>query len=227
MLKNNRLIIVAAVVIVFLLAGGAVYLKLSKTAVNPQNQTANASPTPKPTQAGKSPMKSLIDLLSQNQSLHCTFNNTTANGGVYQGTIYVANGNMRGNFSTTENNKETFANVIRKENETYVWTNNSKTGFKMTVSIQDLSNNTQANQYVNSSEKINYSCFPWTVDNSMFIPPANIQFTDVTSLMPHGSSAPFVSPSATSGTQTASPCDQITDPTAKAACLNAMHQNGY
>jgi hypothetical protein len=63
---------------------------------------------------------------------------------------------------------------------------------------------------------------PWTTDNSLFTPPANIKFTELpSSMMPKA---------AVTGTQTTPSnkgylCDGITDPEAKAACVNSM--GGY
>lgn len=213
-LMNTKLLAIAALVILLLGAGGLYFLSQNK----PQTQdTTNKAAT----ESEKSSGKSLMDLISLGQNQRCTF--STANeGGSTEGTFYVSQGNVRGDFKVkTSQGKESQMSMIRSGDTNYMWGSDLQTGIKMKLSLEDLSKNTQANQYssVDPSAKADYNCMPWTVDSSLFTPPSNVKFTDLSSMMDKMQGP--------TGTQTGSgsnPCDQITDPEDKTACENAMQQ---
>lgn len=222
MFKNKTLVIVAVVIILALL-GGAAYLSLSKSSTN-QGITAKvtSAPTTSPTSANPANNTTLAGLLALGQNLRCSFNVKATSGESTQGTFYVSNGNMRGDFVMKNTaGKENQMSMIRNGNENFIWGPALPTAIKMNLSLDKLAANAQTSQFGNVNQKTNYNCVPWSVDASLFTPPANIKFTDIGQMM---------APQATTGTktpQTASPCDQISDPTTKASCLKAMNNNGY
>jgi hypothetical protein len=218
---NTKNIAIAAIVIVLLLLlGAAGYLMLSKNTA----KTLKTAPkeTVVPTKTGQT-TKSLMDLLSLGQNLRCTFDTTGTTGTSTKGTVYVSGTKIRGDFTITDKTgKEQQTSMIRVGDTNYVWGSTLPNGIKMTLSLDKISGNTQASQYFNPSQKTNYNCLPWSVDATLFTPPSNIKFTDMTSLL---------APKETvTGTQTKTgatdPCSQITDPTAKTACENALKQSG-
>lgn len=204
---NTKVIGVIAALILLLGAGGAYFLSQNKTTSN-----TDSSQTPTTTESKSS---SLLDLLSAGKNQRCTFKTSTSTS-VSEGTFYIANGKMRGDFKTTVDGKTEEMSMIRDGDTNYIWGSSLETGIKMTIAIDKLSENQQASQFVNPDAKLDYNCMPWTTDSSLFTPPSNVKFTDMTSL---------VAPK-TTGTQTTekstSYCDQITDAAAKAACVNAM-----
>ena len=214
MFKNKTLVIVAVIVILALL-GGAAYLSLSKSSKN-QKETAKVTPAPT-TSATSANNTTLAGLLALGQNLRCSFNtNETSTETSTQGTFYVSNGNVRGDFVVkSADGKENQMSMIRNGDESYIWGPSLPTGIKMKLSLDQFTKNQQASQFANVNQKTNYNCIPWNVDASLFIPPANVTFTDVTSMIP------LTSPTGAK-TQTASPCNQITDTTAKAACVKAL-----
>ena len=219
MFKNKTLVIVAVVVVLALL-GGAAYLSLSKSSTN-QGLTVKTTSSPT-TSANGANNTTLAGLLALGQNLRCNFNVKATNGGTTQGTFYVSNSNMRGDFvMKNTDGKENQMSMIRNGDENFIWGPGFPTAIKMNLSLDKLAANAQASQFGNVNQKTNYNCVPWNVDSSLSTPPANIKFTDVGQMM---------APQATTGTknpQTASPCDQISDPTTKASCLKAMQNNGY
>jgi hypothetical protein len=224
MFKNKTLVIVAAVIILLLL-GGAAYLTLSKSSTN-QPVTAKTTPAPT-TSANPGNNTTLAGLLALGQNLRCSFNVNGTNGGTTQGTFYVSNGNVRGDFvMKTADGKENQMSMIRIGDENYIWGSALPRGIKMKLSLDQLSKNAQASQFSSVNQKVDYNCAPWSVDSSLFALPTNVTFTDITSMMPVASPATGTGPQ----TQTQgnpNPCAAITNPTAKAACENAMHNNGY
>lgn len=204
---NTKIIGVVAALILLLGAGG-LYLS--------QNKSANkTSETPTPTKT-ESKSSSLMDLLNLDKNQRCTFK-TTASGSSTEGTVYIAAGKIRGDFKTTVNGKDEEMSLIRDGDMNYIWGSSLKTGIKMKVSLEDLSKNQQTSGFIDANNKLEYNCMPWDTDSSLFTPPSNIKFTDMSSLiMPK-----------TTGTQTdtqksTSYCDQLKDEAAKASCLNAI-----
>jgi len=206
MFKNKALVIVAAVVILALL-GGAAYLTLSKSSTVPQ-QATTVQEQPKASPSGVT--GTLKSLFGKNQYCTITYPN---NGG--SGTVYVSGQKFRGDFTTKiADGKETTSQVVSDGVYTYVWSSESPTGIKMKIDVTSPTASAQTGNF-NLDQQVGLNCSPWVVDASKFTIPTNIQFTDLSSM---------IAPKATSGTQTQgnSPCDQISDPTAKAACVNAM-----
>lgn len=204
-------IVIAAIILLGL--GGFLFLGKNGTS---KNQVAQITPTPTVTENATA-QNSLLDLLTGGKTQSCTFSYAGTDGAKTAGTIYISGTKMRGDISTTTtSNKESKITMIRDGDTTYVWGSDLPTGIKMTVSADDLKTNTQANQYLNTTQKTNYKCSPWSVDSSMFSVPTNIKFTDISSMMKG-----IVSPTGTAQTGS-DPCASITDPTTKAACENAI-----
>ncbi len=204
MFKNKTLVIVAAVVILALL-GGAAYLTLSKSSTAPEQTTGQE-------QSKASPVGvtgTLKSLFGKNQYCTITYPN---NGG--SGAVYVSGNKFRGDFTTKiAGEKETTSQVVSDGIYTYIWSSESPTGIKMKLDVTSPAAGAQTGNF-NLDQEVGLNCSPWEVDASKFTVPANIQFTDLSSM---------VAPKANNGTtQTASPCDQISEPTAKAACVKAL-----
>lgn len=203
---NTKIIGIVAAIILLLGAGGAYFLSQNKTATN-----TNQSPTPTTT---KNKTSSLLDLLNLGKNQRCSFK-TTASGNQTEGTIYIAEGKMRGDFKTTVEGKQQEMSMIRDGDMNYIWGASLKEGIKMKVSLDELSKNEQAGQFINPDDKLDYNCMPWATDSSLFSPPSNVKFTDMSSL---------IIPKTTgvkTNTLPSSYCDQLTDQTAKDACLKA------
>jgi hypothetical protein len=204
---NTKVIGVIVALLLLLGVGGAYFLSQNK----PTTQTTD---TPATTTTEKK-SSSLLDLLSLGKNQRCTFK-TASEGSSTEGTVYIAEGKMRGDFKTTVDGKAQDMSMIRDGDTSYIWGSSLPTGIKMTISLDELSSNQQTGQVVNPSDKLDYSCIPWNTDASLFTPPSNIKFSELpSSILP------------TTGTKTgtqgsSSYCDQITDAAAKAACQKAL-----
>jgi len=209
MLKNKGLVVAIAVILLALL-GGVAYMKFAKSSTTPQQVIVQEQPKASPTGV----TGTLKSLFGKNQS--CTINYPN-NGG--SGTVYVSGKKFRGNFTTKiAGEKEVTSQVVSDGVYTYVWSSESPTGIKMKIDVTSPSAGAQTGNF-NLDQEVGLNCLPWIVDTSKFTIPANIQFTDLSGI---------VQPKTTSGTtktQTASPCDQITDATTKTACLKALNGN--
>jgi len=162
----------------------------------------------------------LSALVAAGNPVTCTFSTTTAQG-TEEGTIYVADGKVAGDFTMNGTQGPTQAHMIMQDQTNYFWTSAGTQGFKSAVTATSSSGSSQ--QGVSYSEPADYACQPWTADESKFTLPANITFMDM-SAMTHGA-APAAPGGATSvqGTQgQCAACGELSG-TQKAACLAALH----
>lgn len=190
----------------------------------------NSSKSPVTTQTAKpqnnnSINGSIASLLSGGKNVNCSITYPDNKG---TGTIFVSDKKFAGDFTTKDaSGKETIGHTISDGTNIYVWSAAMTTGIKMNlVDAKNTAQNTQNTQSFDVNQKVGLNCSPWLPDNSKFTVPTNIKFQDVSQLLkqfqPQATTAPKT------GTQTgSSPCDQITDPTAKTACVNALKGQGY
>lgn len=203
---NTKIIGVTVAVILLLGAGGAYFLSQNKTAIQ-----TNVVSTPTVTENKTS---SLLDLLNLGKNQQCTFKTTTS-GSKTEGTFYIAQGKMRGDLKTTVDGKEQEMSMIRDGDMNYIWGSSLTTGIKMKLSLDEISSNKQTSQYINTSDKLNYDCKDWRVDSSLFTPPVDIKFTDLSAMMEKTKET-------TKTTPNTSVCDAIEDEAAKASCIKAL-----
>ncbi len=111
----------------------------------------------------------------------------------------------------------------------YVWTAENPMGMKFKSETMEnppaqtqtgtAAGATNGSVYIN--QQVNMNCSPWAVDESVFVPPANVQFTDFSQSLKNAQDLQK------------SPCEAITDPAVKAACVSATSgkaptpQSGY
>lgn len=218
MVKNIGIIIAAVILILVVVVSGYLILNYSKP---PTQSTKTASQQTKPANSASG---SILSLLSGGKTTYCTIAYPDNKG---TGTVYVSDKKFAGQFSMKDaNGKEIVSNTVSDGTYVYVWTSAMSGGIKMKLDLaKNASQNVQTTQGVNLNQNVNLKCTPWIPDNSKFVVPANIKFQDVSGLLQQFAPSGAVSPS---GVQTqTSPCDQISDPTAKAACVKALQGQGY
>jgi len=219
--KNQIITTIALIVIIVLGIGG--YMVYGQNA----NQTNNSNTkTPEPTKS-QSLESSITDLFTSGQSKLCTFDTKTDKGQT-TGTVYVNKEMAKADFAMTDNGKSTMTHLIRNGNSFYIWGDSFPTGIKMTMDINEMGSKMQASNYAafNPNEKVSYSCKDWAVDESLFTPPTDLKFTDLSSMMPK-TTGTMMQKNATGMPSKTNPCAAITDATAKAACESALKNQGY
>jgi hypothetical protein len=208
--KNIAVIIAAVILILVLAISGYLILNYAKPSAQP-NKTASEQ-----TQPANSVSGSILSLLSGGKTVYCTIAYPDNKG---TGKIYVSDKKFAGEFSIKDaNGKEITSNTVSDGTYVYVWSSMMTNGVRMKLEdIKGTAQNVQSAQSVDLNQNVNLKCSPWTVDNSKFTAPTSIKFQDVSDLLQQAQ------PTAGATTQgTTSPCDQITDPTAKAACVKAL-----
>ncbi len=218
---NKKIIwIIVAVVIVALAAYFLLKGKGSQNNNNVASDTTNASSQAN-ANVSASEQTSLKALLASGKSQKCTFEETTA-AGKSQGTVYVASGKMRGDFSATVEGKAQTSHMIVDNQTSYIWVDGMNTGFKMKTDASAQANanaNTQA-ESVDPNKNMSFHCGNSSADASMFDLPANIQFSDMTSLTAPATNLNAAA-GAGAGADAAAACAKLSEP-AKTQCLAAL-----
>ncbi|MEX0895782.1 MAG: hypothetical protein WDZ94_02480 [Patescibacteria group bacterium] len=129
---------------------------------------------------------SLKELLTLGRNIACTFTSTT-DASTTTGNVFVTNQGerMRGDFQTTDDNEEVYDSHIISDGEfTYLWMDSQDQGYKMSIDPEDdsifPSTEEEAEDIATIDENadVSFSCNSWSPDQSMFVPPSDIEFID-------------------------------------------------
>ncbi len=161
-MNNKLLLAVSGVVIV----GVAAYVMM-------RGPTSDS-----PLGGGKMSMKSL---LASATAQKCTFT-STAGGSNTSGTVYVASGKMRGDFNSLVNSKNEKSHMIVSDNTSYVWAEAFPQGMKM--SFANMESKGADKNAVSVNDQVDFSCTPWSADQSMFAIPGGVVFNNIDAMMP-------------------------------------------
>lgn len=226
-MQNKTLLAIVAVAAVILLGAGGLFLfSKNKTASTP-NSTVAKNATEQKEMAGEGSIK---DIFTNGANKKCTFDVKSENGET-MGTIYNSGKNAYGEIQVKTTNKTQKTFVIRDNETFYMWGDSFPTGIKMTLSLDEMAgklsgvesgNQTTVTPSVNSD----FKCSDWTVDSSKFKVPANVKFTDMSSVTnmntkPTGTSQ---TTGAMEGSSQCSICNSLSG-AAKTACLTQFSCN--
>lgn len=132
---------------------------------------------------------SMQDLMVRGKSTKCTFDMLDENS-VNRGKsiIYTAGGKIYSEVDfEDENGKWKKAYTIINGDWSYVWTDiTPQQGVKMNIAdIKNIGDNDQKDSETAKEirKKMNYKCRPWISDNSKFVPPSDIVFKDMSTMM--------------------------------------------
>jgi hypothetical protein len=216
-MKNIGIIIAAVVILLLVAVGGVLLLKYSKAPAQPTSTTNTKAIE---TQSSNSITGTIKDLMGKTEVCAISYPNSEI-----KGTIYVSGNKFRGDFTIKRDGTVISAgNAISDGTYLYAWNSATSMGIKMKVNAIPTAPDGKP-QGVDINQKINLNCSPWIVDNSKFTIPSDIKFTDMTQTI-QKVAVPTTVTAPKTGTGT-SPCDQIADPTAKAACAKALQGQGY
>ena len=168
---NKKILIVIGI----LLLGGGIgaYLFMSKgtsSTIPDGQQTATSSEA--------SAQKSLKDLIGLGQSQECTFSMSEGN----SGTVYIASGKMRGDFTTTSEGQTTISHMLVDGNTSYLWMEGQDMGYKFSVDTSAQEQGETSQGSVDLDQKADYSCKAWRADSSVLALPEGVEFKDMSQL---------------------------------------------
>ncbi|OGH08475.1 MAG: hypothetical protein A2152_04015 [Candidatus Levybacteria bacterium RBG_16_35_6] len=220
-MKNKIIIIV--IVLILIVAGFLGYTKLAgKSSINPTVSIETQDNNKENGITG-----TIKGLLEKNLTQKCTITYPDNQG---TGTIYVSGKKFSGDFTINLEGQKITSHTISDGVYFYSWADNSTTGIKMMLSEAEKNTaptGTEEQQKTGLNEEVKYSCSGWSLDQSKFTPPSNITFSDFSNLIPKTTGSTEKNPTMNEEEKAGnSICDQITDPTAKASCLNAIQSSG-
>lgn len=164
-------------------------------------------------------MSSISELLAQNQNLMCTYSGTDEQGNANSGLVYLSDGRMSGNFSLRAPGEDAIASrLINDGQHQYSWLEGEDEGVKISLEQIDVQSNgdTQSQEpasSVDQDQDYNFQCEEWSVDESRFSPPGDIDFVDFSQQIEEALQSQEQNSEALEEA-----CAQISDAGARAAC---------
>lgn len=163
---------------------------------------------------------SINELLAQNKNLTCTFSDTDEQGNANSGTVYLAGGRMSGDFSLRAPGEDTInSHLINDGQSQYSWQEGENDGVK--ISLEQITANQpsedtpseESSSNVSQDEDYNFECQEWSVDESRFSPPGDINFIDYSQQIEEAQQTQEANSEALEEA-----CAQISNVEARAAC---------
>ena len=181
-MQNNALLYgIGALVVVALGAGAWMYMGgTPRENTNEERAQEDGTQTEGQPQTQRTALTSLRNSQSPQR---CTFS-TVADTTRTTGTVYVAEGKMRGEFTTTMDDQTIESYMIVEGNTSYVWSDAMPQGVKMSFDAMAAQSEGGVAQGVDPNAAVDYSCSPWVVQASMFALPSGIVFQDMSAFMP-------------------------------------------
>ena len=176
-------------------------------------------------------MNSLRDLIGASVPQKCTFSSEDAESGKSEGTTYIAGGKVRSDFTNVVSGKTTTSHMITDSKTSYIWEEGQKTGVKMTIEEPekgeaDIPTSTESEgAQTDLDQKMDYKCSAWLPDSSLFNPPSDVTFTDLSEMFKAPTPAPAASGAGSSDNQSScSYCNALSGDD-KTQCLAALNCN--
>jgi hypothetical protein len=171
-MKTNNLVII--LIVVLIAAGGIFFISQRKPVTQP-NQNSNPVSENKTEEKKTGLFQSIKDAISKSMSLKCEYTDEKSKMIVYiKGTMIRFDGAWRG-----QNNGTT----IMKNNKIWSWNSDKKEG--IIIPMQENKDNKQgvnSEQFINDLETQKQHCQVTVVSDSLFKPPADIKFNDLSKL---------------------------------------------
>lgn len=186
---------ITVVVILLLVAATGYYFfnnDQSKTSVAVKEQNSVAD-TPLDTPTNERGMGSLMSLMGLGQNTLCTFSYVDeSTGQTSSGEFYYDGGSNKFRVdSTTEADGTMFVtHMINDSESSYMWSEGSGETFAIRMSA-DVNTDSSVQEYdtdgpnepLSMDQEVDYDCNSWRVDNSVFVPPADVEFMDMAGMM--------------------------------------------
>ena len=107
-----------------------------------------------------------------------------------EGTFFTSDGKIRGDFlvPSPDLTGQVLSSMILDGSMMYAWTEIEGEAYGMKVDVSQFSQDgVETNEPVSMDKEVRYECKPWlSVDNSVFIPPTDVLFQDMSQLLQSG-----------------------------------------
>jgi hypothetical protein len=131
--------------------------------------------------------------------------------------VYVSGKKMHAQFTTSVAGQSMTTNVINTGSENFIWGKSAMGDMAMKFAVDPEQADAQSAQQFNLDQDVNYKCSPWRFDETMFEPPADIKFSDMSAMMKQA--MPSSVDMESFANQQCVACAQIGDGNAKQECL--------
>ncbi len=216
--------IVVALVIFLLGVGAVFFMKYSGDTEKSTTESISLGNSSESSDS-QSVSGTFMDLLALGESYQCTFETVDESGNQTSGMVYVAGSGdkLRGEFTINTPEDTTYdAYILRDGTYNYLWSSQEPQGFKTAISEEDeglFSDDKEGNTGygVDDEANVDFNCDKWRVDNSKFVPPSDVEFTDFSQMMQN------VTDEVTQSTNLdCSVCDQVPEGQARTQCLTTL-----
>jgi len=213
-------IVIAIIAIVVVAAGAFFFLRSGSSETNQTQDTSEMV-----NESGNMVSGTFMDLLALGQNYQCTFQTVDGDGNETSGVVYTANGGelLRGEFQINSTDGSFYdAHILRDGTYNYLWSSQQAQGFKTEISAteglfgSDNESEGETDYGIDDNATVDFDCDSWRVDNSMFVPPSNIEFADFTQMMTE------VQESLEQSGLDCSICDQVPAGDARSQCLSSL-----
>ncbi|MCR4263996.1 MAG: hypothetical protein NUV98_04750 [Candidatus Roizmanbacteria bacterium] len=218
----NKGLLIALIAGGVLVLGVAAFFFMNRESVS---DTMPGSNPPSNSKTSANQPQSLRALMQLGSNQTCTFSDTESQS---EGTVYIAGGNVRGDFSSELTDSEMVSHMIVTDETMYMWVDGQTSGFKMSLTeLEEAQDDTALNEQnspksVDIDKQIDYECSSWRVENSVFTPPSTIEFTDFSEMME--SAEGMMEESDTDTSDQCAVCANLPD-SAKQQCLDSFSCN--
>lgn len=161
------------------LAIGVIGFVLTRPDAQTSSKTSSSSSSKQANKQTNEESKSgpLSEFLAAGDEKKCTYSDERGSG-----TMYFSKSRLRNDIQSTKDGKTSEGHMIVTEAVQYIWFDNQQSGLKFAFSKTDA-NPQAANQGgLDATTTYNFSCSSWAGDESFFVPPSTITFTDLTQL---------------------------------------------
>jgi|CXWL01.1.fsa_nt_gi hypothetical protein len=171
-MNTNVLIGLVALIVV---VGGGAWLLSSKGADAPEGATSD-------TQEVSEGSGSFGEMIARAGSWTCTVS-TFVEAAPSEGTTYISNGMIRADFTSRPQalgGQEVSSHMIQADGYIYTWSDMAPSGMKMLIpKDQQAVAGGDAVGTVGADAQVEYSCLPWTLDSTKFVPPSTVSFMEL------------------------------------------------
>lgn len=123
---------------------------------------------------------SFSDLIEKDLDLACDFEMVSSDTkAAVAGTIYISEGKLRADFAMEQAGEVYESHFLHDDTHSYTWTTSSLGTFAFMSPLDGTSgagDTATVNRNIDFSQEVDYECRVWTVDEAVFLPPADVEF---------------------------------------------------
>jgi uncharacterized protein YxeA len=220
----NKNVAIVVGILILIIIGFVAYSAMKKPSQPTNKVMVTSENKPAASNSQTTAQGTLKSLLTSGKSQKCTYSYTHQSTTV-NGTVYVANGKMRGDFVSPSGQSKVTGHMIIDGGYFYVWTDLSNSGIKMAVNQEQPATAAVNNsQTPDINQSFTYTCQGWAEDDSLFTLPSSISFmTTALPVAPSSSGVGTPSGAGTSPSSYCAACDNIPAGPGRDACRTQLH----